>query len=254
MTGQGVRFDRDGKLGCITLDRPDVSNALDLAAAEAFGAAVTAASDDGVRAVLLRGAGKRFCAGGDVASMAAAPDRRAYLLELATVLEGHLRRLSELDKPVVAAVQGAVAGAGLAFILNSDVVVAASTTKFVMAYSGIGLTPDCGVSYLLPRAIGQPRALELALTGRVLAAPEARDWGLITEVADDDDAAGTRAHELARRLAEESMFALGQAKRLIRNSWLVSRQDNAKDEARAISNAVATDEAQLRVAAFASRG
>jgi 2-(1,2-epoxy-1,2-dihydrophenyl)acetyl-CoA isomerase len=249
MTGKGVRFDRDEALGCITLDRPDVSNALDLQAAEAFGAAVRAASDDSVRAILLSGTGKRFCAGGDVASMADASDRAAYLLELATALEGHLRRLSELDKPIVAAVQGAVAGAGLAFVLNADLVVAAESTKFVMAYSGVGLTPDCGVSYLLPRAIGQQRALELALTGRVLTAPEARDWGLVTELA-ADGAAGTRGRELAKRLADEPTFALGQAKRLIRNSWRVSREDNARDEARTISQAVTTDDARQRIAAF----
>lgn len=249
MTGKGVRFERDGALGRITLERPDASNAVDLPTAEAFGAAVTAAAGDGIRAILLQGAGKRFCAGGDVASMAAAPDRAEYLLELATVLEQHLRRLSELDKPVVAAVQGAVAGAGLAFILNSDVVIAAASTKFLMAYSGVGLTPDCGVSYLLPRAIGQQRALELALTGRVLTAPEARDWGLITEVADDEQV-GARAREIAVRLAGEPAFALGQAKRLIRGSWTMGREDSARDEARTISRAVTTDEAQQRIATF----
>jgi 2-(1,2-epoxy-1,2-dihydrophenyl)acetyl-CoA isomerase len=249
MTGPGVRFDRDGALGCITLDRPDVSNALDLQAAEAFGAAVTAASDDSVRAILLSGSGKRFCAGGDVASMAAAPNAAEYLLELATALERHLRRLSELDKPVVAVVQGAVAGAGLAFVLNSDIVIAAESTKFVMAYSGVGLTPDCGVSYLLPRAIGQQRALELALTGRVLTATEARDWGLVTGVV-TDAAAATHGRELADRLANGPTFALGQAKRLIRDSWLMSREQNAEGEAQAISQAVARTEAQQRISAF----
>jgi 2-(1,2-epoxy-1,2-dihydrophenyl)acetyl-CoA isomerase len=251
MTGNGVRFDRDGALGIITLDRPDVSNAVDLPTAEAFGAAVTAASDDEFRAVLLQGTGKRFCAGGDVASMAAATNAAEYLLELATVLERHLRRLSELDKPVVAVVQGAVAGAGLAFVLNSDIVIAAESTKFVMAYSGVGLTPDCGVSYLLPRAIGQQRALELALTGRILTAPEARDWALVTEFADDDEAAKARGHELAKRLANGPTFALGHAKRLIRDSWRTSREHNARDEARTISQAVSTDDARECIAAFA---
>ena len=252
MTGNGVRFDREGALGCITLDRPDVSNAVDLPTADAFGAAVAAASDEEIRAVLLQGSGKRFCAGGDVASMAAATNAAEYLLELATVLERHLRRLSELDKPVVAVVQGAVAGAGLAFVLNSDIVIAAESTKFVMAYSGVGLTPDCGVSYLLPRAIGQQRALELALTGRILTAAEARDWGLVTGVA-ADEAAGARGRELAQRLAGEPTFALGQAKRLIRDSWGTSREDNARDEARTISQAVTTTEARRLLNTFLHR-
>lgn len=249
MTGNGVRYDRDGALGCITLDRPELSNALDLPTAEAFGAAVTAASEDGVRAILLSGTGKRFCAGGDVAAMAAAPDRAGYLHDLATALDGHLRRLSELDKPVVAAVQGAVAGAGLAFVLNADLVVAAESTRFAMAYSGVGLTPDCGVSYLLPRAVGQQRALELALTGRVLTAQEACDWGLIAEIAADEEA-GARGRELASYLTGQSSFALGQAKRLIRSAWAAGRADSAEDEARTISQAVTTNEAQQRIAAF----
>ena len=93
---------------------------------------------------------------------------RGTCITLATELEAQLRRLSELPKPVVAGVHGAVAGAGLALVLNADLVVAGESTKFVMAYAAIGLTPDCGVSYLLPRAIGQQRALELAVSGRVL--------------------------------------------------------------------------------------
>ncbi|MEO6885159.1 MAG: enoyl-CoA hydratase-related protein [Jatrophihabitantaceae bacterium] len=160
--------------------------------------------------------------------------------------------MSELDKPVVAAVQGAVAGAGLSFVLNSDIVVAARSTKFVLAYAGIGLTPDCGVSYLLPRAIGQQRALEFALTGRVLTADEALSWGLITEVADDDAYLG-RGQEIAARLASESMFALGQAKRLIRQSWATSREQNALDEASTISRAVLTAEATARIEKFLTK-
>lgn len=252
MTDDGVRFERDGAIGRIVLSRPESSNAFDLPAAQAMDRAVTAAAADAVRVVLLSGAGRRFCAGGDVASMVGGGDRAATLHELASVLEIALRRMSELDKPVVAAVQGAVAGAGLAFVLNSDVVVAARSTKFVLAYSGIGLTPDCGVSYLLPRAIGQQRALEFALTGRVLTADEALAWGLIAEVV-DDDAYLDRAQEIATRLAGESVFALGQAKRLIRQSWSASREENALDEATTIGRAVVTDEATERIGKFLAK-
>jgi enoyl-CoA hydratase/carnithine racemase len=111
--------------------------------------------------------------------MVTAPDRASYVHELAATFEAGLRRLSELPVPVVAAVHGAVACAGLAVVLNCDVVIAARSTKFLMAYSAVGLTPDCGVSYLLPRAVGQQRALELALTGRTLSAEEAMAWGLV---------------------------------------------------------------------------
>jgi 2-(1,2-epoxy-1,2-dihydrophenyl)acetyl-CoA isomerase len=249
VTADGVRFEQDGHLGRITLARPAAANAFDLATAEAFGHAVTASADASVRAVLLRGEGRRFCAGGDVAAMAASGDPPALLHELATVLEKHLRRMSELQKPVVAAVHGAVAGAGLAFVLNADITIAARSTKFVMAYAGIGLTPDCGVSYLLPRAVGQQRALELALTRRVLSAPEAKSWGLITEVVDDDTLA-QRADELVSALLGESTFALGRAKRLIRQSWDIDRQTNATHEADTIRKAASTPEAVSRIEAF----
>ncbi|WP_435122135.1 enoyl-CoA hydratase/isomerase family protein [Amycolatopsis thermoflava] len=247
-----VDFQAGGGVGWIRLDRPGVSNAIDLPTARALAEAVTAAEADEVRVVLLTGSGARFCAGGDVRSFLAADEPPKYLHELATDLEAALRRLSALPKPVVAGVQGAVAGAGLAFVLNADVVVAARSTKFRMAYSGIGLTPDCGVSYLLPRAIGTQRALELALTGRTLTADEARTWGLVTEVV-DDDALSRRADELARTLADGPVAALGQAKRLIRASFGASREHSTADEAGTIAAAVATEEAQRLIERFTAR-
>lgn len=140
---------------------------------------------------------------GGVSSFVTAYDRAAYLRALATALELHLRRLSELPRPVVAGVHGAVAGAGLAFMLNADLVVAAASTRFAFAYPGIGLTPDCGVSRLLLRAAGQHRALEFALTGRVLTAVEARDWGLVAAVVDDDQV-HSRTAELAETTARRA--------------------------------------------------
>jgi 2-(1,2-epoxy-1,2-dihydrophenyl)acetyl-CoA isomerase len=156
---RGVHDEAAGPVGRITLSRPESANAMDLPAARAFGEAVSRAAEPSVRSVLLTGDGRRFCAGGDVSSFLHAEDRAGYLLQLATELERHLRRLSELDKPVVAGVHGAVAGAGLGLLLSSDVVVAGRSTKFLMAYPDIGLIPDCGVSYPLPRAVGQQRAL-----------------------------------------------------------------------------------------------
>ncbi|MFE9445726.1 enoyl-CoA hydratase/isomerase family protein [Streptomyces sp. NPDC006602] len=249
---RGVRFETDGTVGRVVLDRPEAANAFDLPAARALGEAVTAAESPTVRAVTVTGEGKRFCAGGDVASFVATTDRPSYLQNLATELEAQLRRLAALPKPVVAGVHGAVAGAGLAFMLNSDLVVAGRSTKFAFAYPGIGLTPDCGVSYLLPRAVGQQRALELALSGRVLAADEACAWGLVSEVVDDEQVA-PRTGELAARLANGPMLAFGAAKRLIRDSWEVSRADNAEDEARTIARAVANDEAERLIKEFLSR-
>jgi 2-(1,2-epoxy-1,2-dihydrophenyl)acetyl-CoA isomerase len=249
MPTRGVRFERDGSIGRIVLSRPEAANAFDLSATRALGEAVSQADVPAVRAVAITAEGKRFCGGGDVASFVASADPASYVRTLATELEAQLRRLSGLPAPVVAGVQGAVAGAGLAVILNADVVVAGRGTKFVMAYSSIGLTPDCGVSQLLPRAVGQQRALELALGGRVLTAQEAREWGLITEVVDDAQVAA-RTVELARSLAEGPTLAFGQTKRLIRHSWEVSAVAHAKDEADTIASMVTTEDAESLIENF----
>lgn len=244
-----VRYDvRDG-VAHVELSRPDVANAIDMATAHALGEAVNAAAaDDAVGAVLLTGAGPRFCAGGDVAWMLDGEDRADRVERLAVVLDDVLQRLSALEKPVVVAVQGAVAGAGLAVMLSGDLVVAAPGTRFVTAYAGVGLTPDCGLSWLLPRAVGQPRALELLLTPRTLDAERAQEWGLVTEVADDPAAAGAA---LARRIADGPAYALGQARRLVRSSWDLDRAATGADESRTIGRAVVRPQAEALLSRFA---
>lgn len=248
-----MRTRADGPVLHIVLDRPESSNAFDIPATLALREALDQAEDDAYTAVVLSGEGARFCAGGDVASFAAAPEdeRAAYLLELATMLEAELRRMASLPKPVVAAVRGAVAGAGLAVILSTDLVVAARSTKFAWAYAGVGLTPDCGLSYLLPRAVGLPRSLDFAL-GTVLTAPTALDWGLITRVVDDEEAEQV-ASDLAHTLAGGPTGAHGQAKRLLRRSFETDRDTHAADEARTIAARITTPEASSLVDRFLSR-
>lgn len=236
----------------LEIDRRDQSNSFDLPTARAFAKAVRAVElDASARVVLLTGAGMRFSAGGDVASMAAAHDRSVYLHELADTLDGALQRLDSLPKPVVVAAQGAVAGAGLGLMLTGDVIVAERATKFVTAYAGVGLTPDCGVSWLLPRAVGQQRALLLTLTSLAIDGDQALSWGLISEVV-DRDAVG-RGREVARSLAAGPSRALGQARRLQRASWSVDRTTSGADESRTIAKAVATPEANALLEAFIKR-
>jgi 2-(1,2-epoxy-1,2-dihydrophenyl)acetyl-CoA isomerase len=247
-----IRLSVADGVATVELNRPEAANALDLPLAERLGTVVDRLGGEDVRAVLVIGAGKRFCAGGDVPSFLASDDPPAYVEELASTADRALQLLAELDKPVVAAVHGAVAGAGLAVMLSCDLVVAAAGTKFVTAYAGIGLTPDCGLSWLLPRAVGQQRALELLLTARTLTAEEARDWGLVTEVV-DDSAVRDRGRELAASLAGGPAVAFGQARRLVRSSWSASRAETGTDEARTIAAAVQTDDAQRLITAFTSR-
>lgn len=172
--------------------------------------------------------------------------------ELVGLLDEALVALHDLDKPVVAAVHGAVAGAGLALMLSCDLVVAASSTRFVSAYAGVGLTPDCGLSWLLPRAVGQQRALELLLTPRAIGADEARAWGLVTEVVADHEVAD-RAAELADSLADGPAYALGQARRLVRRGWTQERVAAGRLEAATIARAVVTPAATERLERFAGR-
>lgn len=251
---RGVRFEADGPVARIVLDRPEASNAIDLPAARALLEAVEQAADEQFRAVLLLGEGKRFCAGGDIATFTTAgseEERSAQIAELASAAEQAGRRLTELPKPVIAAVQGAVAGAGLGIMLGADVIVAARSTTFRMAYAGIGMTPDGGVSYLLTRAVGLTRALDLAVGGRVLEAPEAQEWGLVSRLAHDEDSLRSDAVELAHQLAGGPTHALAQAKRLIRSE--AARADLAADEVATIARAVRDPEAVALIAAFLSR-
>ena len=249
---QKVRFEVADGVGRLTLTRPEAANALDLELARQLRDAVEAAAAPEVRCVLLQGEGKRFCAGGDLAAMDAAPEPEPYLRELAGTVDEALCRLGELSIPVVAVVQGSVAGAGLAFMLTADLVVAESSTKFLMAYANAGLTPDCGVSWMLPRSVGTHRALEFALTGRMLSAEEAREWGMVTEVV-EDGAGAERGVALATAIADGPYQAFGQTRRLIREAWTVDRRASGQDEAETIARAVTTGAARQRIDAFLRR-
>lgn len=247
-----VLFDIADGVGRLTLNRPDAANALDLELAQQLRDAVERAADPAVRCVLVAGSGKRFCGGGDLAAMDAATDSEAYVRELAGTVDEALCRLAELPIPVVAVVHGSVAGAGLAIMLTADLIVAEASTKLLMAYSNAALTPDCGVSWMLPRSVGTHRALEFALTGRVLSAQEARDWGMVTEVVDDGTGAD-RALGLATSMAAGPYEALGQTRRLIRESWTTDRRSSGADEAATIARSVTTPAAQQRIASFLKR-
>ncbi|WP_338749641.1 enoyl-CoA hydratase/isomerase family protein [Janibacter alittae] len=235
----------------IELNRPEAANTIDMGLARALGeAAVAAREDDGVRAVVLSGAGKRFCGGGDVSTFADSDDPSGYVHELATTADAGIHVLESMAKPVVSAVHGAVAGGGLGVMLSGDVVVAAEGTKFVFAYPAIGLTPDCGTSASLPRAMGQQRALAFALSGAALTSEQALAHGLVTEVAADPL---TRAHELAATWAGGAAVAFGEARRLLRAGVTGSRQEIGRDEAGTISARSTSPEAQALFAQFLGR-
>lgn len=211
---------QDGRVHRLTLNRPSSGNAVDQDLADAFAVAVRSLTDEPEpQIVVLTAAGTQFCAGGDVHAVATADDPAAYLRRLATTMHDALIALRESPHTVVAAVHGAAAGAGLALVLNADLVVAADTAVFLSAYAAVGLTPDCGVSYLLPRVIGPRRAAELAITGRVLDADTAQDWGLVNDVVPAEEL-GPAVHALVARLSEGSSHAPSRTLALMRREDL----------------------------------
>jgi len=218
----------------LTLNRPDAANALNLPMAKAFlDAALYCANAREVRAVQLDAAGKMFCAGGDVKSFAAlGEDLPAGMQELTTYLHAGISTFARSRVPVVTVVQGAAAGAGMSLAASGDLVLAAESAKFTMAYTGIGLSPDGSSSYYLPRLIGMRRTQELMITNRRLSAAEAQDWGLVTEVVADEELA-KRADELARSLAQGPTNAYGSVKRLLNESFTSTLETQMELEARA---------------------
>ncbi len=210
-----LRLDIEAGIADLVLARPDAANTVNLPLAQELEAAVDELrGDPSVRAVLLRGEGRLFCGGGDLKSFAKEPDLAGHLEAVTRHLHAALQGLAALDAPVVAAVHGSAAGAGLGLVGAADLVVAAESATFVMAYTKIGLTPDGSSSWYLTRALGLRRALELTLTNRVLTAAEALDWGLVNRVVPDTQAASA-ARALAEQLATGPTGAFGRAKRLL---------------------------------------
>lgn len=247
-----ILLDIRGGLARVTLNRPASLNAMDFAMAERWReVARTVTADPSVGVVILDAAGPAFCAGGDVVEMATSGAAGSDVTETARVIHEGIRAFVEAPIPIVAAVQGAVAGGGLGLMLTADYVVAAESAVFVSKYANIGLTPDLGVSTLLPAAIGQRRALQLLLQDRALSASEALDWGLVAEVVAGNRVA-ERAEEVARFWLEGATAAFGQAVRLVRSGAERGFAENLDDEAATIGAAFDTPDAKARVAAFAA--
>ena len=216
MSSESILVSVEGGLARVTFNRPAFVNAMDFEMGARWrDVAHEITSDASVGAVILDAAGPAFCAGGDVFAMATSNAAGSDVTAAAHTIHEGIRTFALSDKPIVAAVQGAVAGGGLGLMLTADYIVAADSAKFVSKYANIGLTPDLGVSTLLPAAIGQRRALQLLLQDRTLTAAEALDWGLVAEVLPRDDVA-TRAEAVARFWLDNATAAYGQAKRLVR--------------------------------------
>jgi 2-(1,2-epoxy-1,2-dihydrophenyl)acetyl-CoA isomerase len=234
----------------LTLNRPDSGNAIDAGFGRSFRAHAEAlVGRNDVRAVLLTGAGATFCVGGDLAYFAATDDAGAALYSLATDLHAGIAALASIDAPVIAAVQGAAAGAGLSLVAGADLVVAADDAKLTMAYTAVGLSPDGGATWFLPRLIGTRRTAELALTNRRLSAAEALDWGIVNQVVPADELMAT-AEALTTQIAAGATSAFGRVKRLLAASSTTSLTEQLAAEAEGIAACAAGPDGAEGIAAF----
>jgi len=251
---EALKVEKAERVATVTLNRPDSLNAVNnVMHHELMTIWLDLAEDQDVNAIILTGAGRAFCAGGDVKDFVDNLDRIGVLVkELTTYLHGAVSRFCRSEKPVIMAVNGVAAGGGLSFALSGDLVVAAESARFTMAYSKIAATPDGSSSYFLPRLVGIRRAMELYFTNRVLSAGEALEWGLVTRVVPDAELATTVA-AMARELAQGPTKAFGGAKRLFHQSTWESLETQMELEAQAIAASGHTEDFRAGVTAFARK-
>jgi 2-(1,2-epoxy-1,2-dihydrophenyl)acetyl-CoA isomerase len=242
-----VETSRAGAVLTITLNRPDVLNAFNSEMHRGFAAALKDARDGGVRAVVITGAGRGFCVGQDLTEFREAPG------DIGSRLRGNyhpnIRAIRALEKPVIAAVNGAAAGAGMSLACACDLRLAADSATFVPAFINIGLIPDSGGSYFVTRILGPARAFEWLASGKRLTAAEAHAWGLVSEVVESDGFAA-RVAELAAQLADLPTKGVGMTKRLLDHAVTASLEEQLEREAQLQTAATQTADFKEGVAAF----
>jgi 2-(1,2-epoxy-1,2-dihydrophenyl)acetyl-CoA isomerase len=242
-----VETSRDGGVLTITLNRPDVLNAFTAEMHRQLVGAFKEARAQDVRAVVITGAGRGFCVGQDLNEFGeAARDIAGRLREN---YHPTIRAVRELEKPVLAAVNGPAAGAGLSFACACDHRLAAESATFVPAFINIGLVPDMGGTFFVTRLLGAPRAFQWMTSGRRLSAQEALDWGLVSEVVPDDRLA-ERAAERAAELAAQPTRGIGLSKRLFDSADRLSLEEQLEREAQLQAVATQTDDFREGVDAF----
>ena len=247
----GVAYDFADGAATLTLDRPDRGNSLDPDCVNGLLDAIRRARREDARVVVLRADGRAFCVGGDVDAMAAAPDRERHIDDLAETLHRAISELHQLDAIVVSVVQGVAAGAGVPLAAAADLVLAARSARFTLAYTKIGLSPDGG-STLLTASLGLHRALHLALLNPMLTAEEACAAGLVAQVHPDDQLGDAAAAVVAQLLAG-SRTAQVTAKRLLRAQAIPSPESALRRETLAIRAAADGPDAEEGLRAFLAK-
>ena len=247
----GLDFKIDGSIARIALDRPGVGNAIDRAMAQALmEVAIECDENPAVRCVMITGRGRMFCSGGDVAGFAAAGETLpSFVKDVTGYLHLAVSRLSRMEKPLLTVVNGPAAGAGFSLAILGDIVLAGASASFTLAYSTIGLTPDGGATWLLPRLVGLRKAQEILLLNPRIKAEEALALGLVTRVVADqslEDEAAT----IAEKLASSAVSAHAGAKELLLLSSTTTLETQLELESRAIAAQARSTEGREGIAAF----
>ena len=247
-------FSISNNIATITLNRPENANALNpIMAKELSNMAIECDENKDIRAVIIEGSGKMFCAGGDLKAFSDAGDSAPALIkQMAGDLHIAISRFSRMDAPTIAAINGTAAGAGFSIAISADVVISTKSAKFVMAYTNAGLSPDGSSTYFLPRRIGDRRARELMLTNRVLSAEEALDWGLINKIVDQENLSAT-TRELAEEFACGPTMAYGKVKNLLNASFDNGLETQMELETRGISDMARSSDGREGIQAFLNK-
>jgi 2-(1,2-epoxy-1,2-dihydrophenyl)acetyl-CoA isomerase len=250
-----VEFEVRGHVGYITLNRPDAANALNAEVARQLDQAALQCDENAeVRAVLMTGAGRMFCGGGDLRAFAAQSpgELPAYLKAVTFYFHQAIHRFARMRAPLVVAVNGNAGGGGMSLALAGDIVLAAESARFTMAYTRVGLTPDGSSTYTLPRLIGLRHATELMLTNRTLSAREAEQIGLITRAVPDADLQ-QQAEALVQELVKGATRAFGGIKRLLYSSATASLAEQMELETEWIAEMARTRDAHEGITAFLAK-
>lgn len=254
MSYEKIILDVNEGVATITLNRPEVFNALDMQLAREFHeATVRCSEDDAVRVVVITGSGKAFCAGGDVKGFCDRVDTIGMHVKLLTTeLHGAVSRLVRMSKPTITAVNGVAAGGGMSLALAGDLILAAESARFTMAYTQIGASPDGSSSFFLPRLVGVKRALELTLLNPVLSARQAMEWGIVNQVFADDQFQ-QNVQTIANQLAQGPTLAYGRAKALFYSSTSETLETQMEHEAQMIAACGRTADFREGIFAFAEK-
>ena len=247
-----LKFARSGPVISIVLARPEAANGMNATLTRELAEVAALCDDDTAKVVTLTGEGRFFCAGGDLKAVAAAASPGAYVNGMAEDLHRAMSTFARMDAVLITAVNGVAAGAGFPLAVSGDLVLAAESASFTMAYTRAGLSPDGSATFYLPRLIGVTRTKELMLTNRTLSAQEASHWGLLTDVVPDDQLAA-RTDQLAAQLAATASGSNGGVKALLLDTFANGLEEQMELEGRLIAQRAETADGREGVDAFLAK-